>query len=140
IASIGLGTMGFGNLKAALSRDGVELIGGADCYDGHLQRLKESYGNHLTTTRKYEEILDDPAVDAVIISTPDHWHARHAMAAMNKGKAVYCEKPLVQQIAEGEALIRTQQRTKIPFQVGSQWASSIVIHKAKELYESGAIG
>ena len=140
IASIGLGIMGFGNLKAALSRDGVELIGGADCYDGHLQRLKESYGNHLKTTRNYEEILDDPAVDAVIISTPDHWHARHAMAAMNKGKAVYCEKPLVQQIAEGEALIRTQQRTKIPFQVGSQWASSIVIHKAKELYESGAIG
>src|SRR5690606_32845079 len=76
IAAIGLGIMGFGNLKAALSREGIELVSGADCYDGHLQKLNELYGSHVKTTRHYEEILDDPGVDAVIISTPDHWHAR----------------------------------------------------------------
>lgn len=140
IASIGLGIMGFGNLKAATSREGVELVGGADCYDGHLQKIKEVYGEQLKTTRNYQEILDDPAVDAVIIATPDHWHVRQAIAAMEKGKAVYCEKPLVHKIEEGEALIQAHNATKLPFQVGSQWASSIVIHKAKELYEAGAIG
>lgn len=140
IAAIGLGIMGFGNLKAALSREGIELVSGADCYDGHLQKLNELYGSHVKTTRHYEEILDDPGIDAVIISTPDHWHARQAIAAMKKGKAVYCEKPLVHKIEEGEALIREHRNTKVAFQVGSQWASSIVIHKAKELYQQGAIG
>jgi len=140
IAAIGLGIMGFGNLRAALNKEGVELISGADAYDGHLQKLNEVYGGDIKTTRNYQEILDDPSVDAVIISTPDHWHARQAIAAMQKGKAVYCEKPLVQKIEEGEALIKAHNTAKVPFQVGSQWASSIVIHKAKELYEAGAIG
>ncbi|WP_134090412.1 Gfo/Idh/MocA family protein [Olivibacter sp. XZL3] len=140
IAAVGLGIMGFGNLKAALSGEGIELISGADCYDGHLQKLNELYGAQIKTTRHYEEILDDPAVDAVIISTPDHWHARQALAAMKKGKAVYCEKPLVHKVEEGEALIKGHRAAKVAFQVGSQWASSIVIHKAKELYQQGAIG
>ncbi|MFC6103063.1 Gfo/Idh/MocA family protein [Olivibacter domesticus] len=140
IASIGLGIMGFGNLKAALSREGIELVSGADCYDGHLQRLKELYGTDIKTTRNYEEILEDPTIDGVIISTPDHWHARQAIAAMKKGKAVYCEKPMVKKIEEGDEIISTQKASKLAFQVGSQWASSIVIQKAKELYETGAIG
>lgn len=140
IASIGLGIMGFGNLKAALSREGVELVSGADCYDGHLLRLKELYGTDIKTTRNYEEILDDPAVDGVIISTPDHWHARQAIAAMKKGKAVYCEKPMVKRMEEGDEIISAHKESKLAFQVGSQWASSIVIQKAKELYETGAIG
>jgi len=140
IASIGLGIMGFGNLKAATSREGIELVSGADCYDGHLKKIKEVYGEQIKTTRNYQEILDDPTIDAVIISTPDHWHARQAIAAMEKGKAVYCEKPLVHKIEEGEALIQAYNSSKLPFQVGSQWASSIVIQKAKELYEAGVIG
>jgi len=140
IASIGLGIMGFGNLKAALSREGVELVSGADCYDGHLFRLKEVYGSDIKTTRNYEEILDDSTVDGVIISTPDHWHARQAIAAMKKGKAVYCEKPMVKRMEEGNEIISAYKESKLAFQVGSQWASSIVIQKAKELYETGAIG
>ncbi|HWV73348.1 MAG TPA: Gfo/Idh/MocA family oxidoreductase [Pseudosphingobacterium sp.] len=140
IAAIGLGIMGFGNLKAALSREGVELVSGADCYDGHLLRLKELYGTDIKTTRNYEEILDDSTVDGVIISTPDHWHARQAIAAMKKGKAVYCEKPMVKRMEEGNEIISVHKESKLAFQVGSQWASSIVIQKAKELYETGAIG
>ncbi|QNL52370.1 Gfo/Idh/MocA family oxidoreductase [Olivibacter sp. SDN3] len=140
VAAIGLGIMGFGNLDAGLKTDGVELVAGADCYDGHLIRLKELYGAQVKGKRNYEEILDDPSVDAVIISTPDHWHARQAIEAMKKGKAVYCEKPMVKEIEEGEEIVRVHKDTKVAFQVGSQWASSIVIHKAKELFENGAIG
>ena len=140
IAGIGMGIMGFGDVDAALTQSGVELISVADCYQGHLTRAKEVYGDQLKTTMNYQEILDDPGVDAVIIATPDHWHQKIAIQAMEKGKAVYCEKPMVQYVAEGPEVIKVQQATQKAFQVGSQFASSIVLLKAKELYAAGEIG
>jgi predicted dehydrogenase len=140
LACIGMGIMGFGDVKAALSQKGVEFVAAADSYKGHLTKIKEVYGDQVKTTMNFHEVLDNPEVDAVIIATPDHWHARISIEAMQKKKAVYCEKPVVQRIEEGHEVIKVHQQTKVPFQVGSQWASSIVIHKAKELYESGAIG
>ena len=140
IAGIGMGIMGFGDVDTALSLPGIELVSVADCYQGRLTRAQEVYGNQLKTTADYQEIIDDPSVDAVIIATPDHWHQRIAIQAMEKGKAVYCEKPMVQFAEEGAAVIETQQKTQKAFQVGSQFASSIVHRKAKELYEAGEIG
>ena len=140
LAGIGMGIMGFGDMNAALTRPGVELISVADCYQGHLTKAKQTYGDQLKTTMNYQEILDDPGVDAVIIATPDHWHQRIAIQAMKQGKAVYCEKPMVQFVTEGAEVIKTQQDTQKAFQVGSQFASSIVHRKAKELYEAGEIG
>ncbi len=140
IAGIGMGIMGFGDVKTALTQTGTELVSVADCYQGHLTKAKEIYGDQLRTTMNYQEILDDSSVDAVIIATPDHWHQKIAIQAMEKGKAVYCEKPMVQFIEEGAAVIETQQKTKKAFQVGSQFASSLIHLKAKELYEAGEIG
>ena len=140
IAGIGMGIMGFGDVNAALTQPGIELISVADCYQGHLDRAKQTYGESLKTTMNYQEILDDSSVDAVIIATPDHWHQRMAIQAMKKGKAVYCEKPMVQFVKEGAEVVKTHQETKKAFQVGSQFASSIVLRKAKELYEAGEIG
>lgn len=140
IACIGMGIMGFGDVDCVLGLDGVEFIAAADSYTGHLRKVKEVYGDQVKTTLDYQEILDNPEVDAVIIATPDHWHARHAIASMRKKKPVYLEKPIVQHLEEGAQVIEVQQQTKVPFQVGSQWASSIVIHKAKELFEAGEIG
>ena len=140
IAGIGMGIMGFGDVNAALTQPGIELVSVADCYQGHLTVAKQTYGEQLKTTMNYQEILDDPSVDAVIIATPDHWHQKMAIEAMNKGKAVYCEKPMVQFVTEGAEVIKTHQDTKKAFQVGSQFASSIVHRKAKELYEAGEIG
>ncbi|WPP50642.1 Gfo/Idh/MocA family protein [Catalinimonas niigatensis] len=140
VACIGMGLMGFGDVNTALTQDGVEFIAAADCYQGHLTKIKEVYGEQVKTTMNFHEILDNPEVDAVIIATPDHWHDRMSIEAMKKGKAVYCEKPMVQEINEGHEVIKVHQQTKVPFQVGSQWASSIAMQKAKELYEAGEIG
>ncbi|MDB5018212.1 MAG: oxidoreductase [Mucilaginibacter sp.] len=140
IATIGMGIMGFNDTHAALSCQGVELVGCCDLYTGRLQRAKEVFGANIFTTADYREILDRKDVDAVIIATSDNWHSTIAIEAMHKGKAVYSEKPMVHYISEGLNEIKAQQETKAVFQVGSQRVSSLAFQKAKELYQAGAIG
>lgn len=140
IAVIGMGIMGFNNLKTTLQVPGVKLVGVCDLYTGRLERAKELYGKDLFTTRNYKEILDRKDVDAVIIATSDHWHDRISIDAMNKGKHVYCEKPMVHKLEEGAAVIATQKKTGKVFQVGSQGVSSIITDKAREVLASGVIG
>ncbi|BAU52227.1 Gfo/Idh/MocA family protein [Mucilaginibacter gotjawali] len=140
IATIGLGIMGYNDTRTALACPGVELVGCCDLYTGRLDHAKEVFGAHIFTTKDYHEILDRNDVDAVIIATSDNWHSTIAKAAMRKGKAVYSEKPMVHYISEGLDEIKTQQETKAVFQVGSQRVSSLAFKKAKELYQSGAIG
>ncbi len=140
IALIGAGGMGMGDTSLALSIPGVKLIAACDVYDGRLTRAKERWGRDLFTTRDYREVLARQDVDAVIVATPDHWHQRITIDALNAGKDVYCEKPMVHSIDEGAAMIEAQQRTGRTLQIGSQYVSSLVYHKAKELLSSGAIG
>ena len=140
IATIGMGIMGNIDTDSALKVPGIELAAVCDLYAGRLSRAKEKYGSNIYTTRDYRELLNRKDIDAVIIATSDNWHARIAIDAMNSGKAVYCEKPVVQKISEGLPVIAAQKKTGKPMQVGSQRVSSIVYKKAKELYKSGAIG
>jgi len=140
IATIGLGGMGSGDTRYALSVPGVELAGVCDIYDGRLLRAKEIYGPNIFTTRDYREVLARKDVDAVIIATPDHWHATISVAAMEAGKDVYCEKPMVQRVDEGKKVIDAQERTGRMFQVGSQYVTSLVYQKAKQLIAAGALG
>ncbi len=140
VAGIGMGIMGFGDMQTALKVPGVELAAVCDLYDGRLIRAKEVFKKDIFTTRDYREILDRKDIDAVIIATPDHWHDHISIDAMNKGKAVYCEKPMVHHLDEGQAVIDTQLKTKRPMQVGSQRISSLSHAQAKKFYEAGEIG
>ncbi|HEY9258354.1 Gfo/Idh/MocA family oxidoreductase [Chitinophaga sp.] len=140
IACVGMGIMGFGDVETAIKVPGVEFVGAADLYDGHLARVKEVFGPQVYTTRDYRELLKRKDIDAIIVATPDHWHDTIAIAAMEAGKAVYCEKPMVQQIAEGHQVIAAQKRTKAVFQVGSQRVSSIALAEARKRYQAGEIG
>jgi predicted dehydrogenase len=140
LATIGCGIQGINDTRTALSVPGVELVAVADVYDGRQVRAKEEWGDHLFTTRDHREVLARPDVDAVIIATPDHWHARIAVDAMKAGKDVYVEKPMVQDLDEGPRLIETARQTNRILQVGSQRVSSVVYAKARELFRAGAIG
>lgn len=140
IALIGAGGMGSDDVKSSLETGLSELVAVSDLYDGRLVHAKEAWGDHIVTTRDYREILARPDVDAVIIGTPDHWHQKISIDAMNAGKDVYCEKPMVQHIGDGHAVIDTQKKTGRILQVGSQRVSSIVYQKAQELFRRGAIG
>jgi predicted dehydrogenase len=140
LALIGAGGQGMGDTRTALRVPGVQLTAVADVYDGRLARAKELWGAQLFTTRDYREVLARPDVDAAIVATPDHWHSRIAIDAMQAGKDVYVEKPMVQQIDEGLGVVAAARQTGRVLQVGSQRVSSIVYAKARELYRSGAIG
>ena len=140
LACIGMGIMGFGDVKTAIKVPGVEFVAACDLYDGRLERAKEVFGKDIFTTKDFNKILDRKDIDAVIIATSDHWHDHISMAAMRKGKAVYCEKPMIHHLDEGWPVIKVQQETNAIFQVGSQVVSSIASAKAKEFYKAGEIG
>ncbi len=140
LAVIGAGGMGSADVSTALRIPGVELVAVCDVFDGRLDAARERHGPSIFTTRHYEDVLARDDVDAVIVGTPDHWHQKISIDALQAGKAVYCEKPMVHTIEEGHALIRAQEETGKTFQVGSQGMSSLGNEKAKELFEAGAIG
>ena len=140
VALIGHGIMGSGDARTSLATGSVEMVAVADVYEGRLTKAKEVLGSHVFTTRDYREVLARKDVDAVIIATPDHWHRKIAVDAMNAGKDVYVEKPMVQLVDDGKEVIDTEKRTGRILQVGSQRVSSIIYQKAKELLERGAIG
>ncbi len=140
LATIGMGIIGFIDTDTALQVPGVEFVAASDVYGSRLCRTKEYYGDHVFTSMDYREILARPDVDAVIIAVPDHWHARMAIDAMEAGKDVYLEKPMVQDLEDGHKVIDAQRSSKRVLQVGSQYKSDVVYDKAKELYETGSIG
>src|ERR1700716_3713298 len=137
VACIGFGIMGQGDVQTAVTVPGVELVAVADVYDGRLKLARERHGESVFTTRDYREVLARPGVDAVIVATPDHWHSRIAIDAMNAGKDVYCQKPMVQKVEDGAGVVAAQQKTNRILQVGSQRVSSVLYQKAKELIREG---
>ena len=140
IATVGMGIIGFIDTACALRVPGVELVAISDVYEGRRTHAREVHGDRVDAHVDYREIVDRKDVDAVLLCVPDHWHARMSIDAMKAGKAVYCEKPMVRTVAEGPDVIRVQKETKAVFQVGSQFASSIVMTRLKELLASGTIG
>jgi len=91
-------------------------------------------------TLDYREVLADKEIDAVVVATPDHWHAPIALEAMDKGKDVYLEKPMCHTIDEAKQLAATVRETRRVLQVGSQTTSADQWHKAKKAIADGMIG
>ncbi|GAA4792528.1 Gfo/Idh/MocA family oxidoreductase [Olivibacter ginsenosidimutans] len=93
----------------------------------------DSYGH-------YRELLERKDIDAVVIASPDHWHAQMAVDAAKAGKDIYCEKPLALTIAEGRAMVDAARKYKRVFQTGSMQRSSKVFRDAANLVSNGYIG
>jgi predicted dehydrogenase len=139
-ASIGTGVEGCVVLQAALACPHTEVVAACDLYDGRLTAAREYAKKEIFTTKDYRAILDRNDVDAVMVATPDHWHAKITQDACAAGKDVYCEKPMSHTVEEGFAMVEAMQRSNRIVQVGSQYCSSIVYAKAREIFESGALG
>lgn len=88
----------------------------------------------------YHRVIERDDVEAVIIATPDHWHAAIAVDAMRAGKAVYCEKPLALTVAEGRMLVETARQTGVVFQVGTVQRSDARFRTACDLVQNDRLG
>ena len=140
IALIGAGGMGTGDTNTALSHEGIKLKAVCDLYQGRLKKAKENWGDDIFTTTDYKEILKRKDVDVVIVGTPDHWHKQISIDALNAGKHVYCEKPMIHSVNEGQEIISAWKKSGKVMIVGSQGMSSLGNEKAKKLLAEGAIG
>jgi predicted dehydrogenase len=137
---IGIGMQGTGLLRTAITLPGIECVAACDLYDGRHVHAQEIVGNPIPVTRRYHELLDNKEIDCIINATPDHWHKQIVVDCCNAGKDVYSEKPMTHAVSEGYEMIAAAQKNNRIVQIGSQWPSSIVFTKAKELLAQGAIG
>ncbi len=137
---IGVGMQGSGLLSNAIQLPGVECVAAADLYDGRHALAKEIAGAKITTTRRYQELLDNKEIDCIVAAVPDHWHKKVVVDAVSAGKDIYCEKPMSHSAADGVAMVAAAQKTGRIVQIGSQRVSSVICTKAKELLANGIIG
>src|SRR6476469_93451 len=104
----------------------------------------ERCGLHLNdkdhVTKDYRKLLESKDIDAVVIGTPDHWHAKMSIDAMEAGKDVYCEKPMTHTIEEARKVAETVKKTKQVFTVGVQSTADPSWRMANELITAGKIG
>ena len=138
---VGIGMQGSGLLGTAITLPGVQCVAAADLYDGRHTLAKEITAKpDLPTTRHYQELLDRKDIDCIVAAVPDHWHRRVVVDACNAGKDIYCEKPMSHTIPDGFAMVDAAQKNNRIVQIGSQRVSSALVAKAREIYQSGAIG
>ncbi len=141
IAFIGTGGMGTAharNLAERIEQENVHITHVCDVYNRRLNAAAELTGG--APTMEYREILDANDVDAVVIATPDHWHTKIAIEAMESGKDVYVEKPLSHTIEQALACRDAVHRTGRTLQVGPQGTSSGRIWAAQEAINNDLIG
>jgi predicted dehydrogenase len=137
---IGLGNRGDQVLDAFLKQADAEVVALCDIHRPYVDFAAGKVGGAPKPFKDYRRVLDLPDVDAVVISTPDHWHALQMIAACDAGKDVYVEKPLSLVVAEGRAMVRAAERNKRVVQVGLMRRSSAFIREAADLVRGGAIG
>lgn len=141
---IGIGGRGSSLMNSFMKKNNAEFVAVCDVYVKRRNQAAERAGldpkNAKETFADYKELLERDDIDAVIIATPDHWHATIAIAAMNAGKDVYLEKPMTKTVAEAKEVDAVRQKTNRVLQVGSQTTSSDQWWKVKEVMQKGMIG
>ncbi len=120
------------------NNNACQLLAVCDVYEKRKRKQAELY--NVKGFSDYRELLAFPGIDAVVVATPDHWHARIALDAMDQGKDVYLEKPMCHTAKEAKQLMDTARETKRVVQVGSQTTSADQWWKAKKAIADGMIG
>jgi predicted dehydrogenase len=140
VALIGCG--GRGKAVAKLMREvpNVDFVAACDAYDPRTDEAKEWAGPHCKAFRDFRKILEMKEVDAVLIATPDHWHAIPAVLACQAGKDVYLEKPMGHNIREGRLVVDAARKYNRIVEVGIQHRSAPHYQEAQRIVQSGALG
>jgi hypothetical protein len=149
---IGTGLMGSGHLSRLLGDRGVQVLAVCDAdrtrRENGKWRVDQTYaaerasGAHsgCAAYNDYRELIARTDIDAVVIATPDHWHALQSIEAARAGKDVYCEKPVSLTIQEGREIVRTVRRYARVFQTGTQYRSIPIIRQICEFVRTGGLG
>src|SRR6185503_9697951 len=148
---IGNGTQGRGLLGGFVGKSDTRTIAVCDVDTHRREAAKKQVEDHYakqvgadyqgcTIYPDFRELIMRPEIDAVVIATPDHWHALTAISAAKAGKDIYCEKPLCQSLHEARAMVQAVRGRNRIFQTGSMQRSSREFRVACELVRNGAIG
>lgn len=137
---IGVGNRGDQVHEAFLEFADSQTVAVCDLRDDYMDNAVRKSRGTPNKYKDYRRLLEDKDVDAVVIATPDHWHALMFIDACNAGKDVYVEKPLSLTVVEGRKMVQAAERTKRVVQVGTQRRSAPVIREAVDYVHSGALG
>jgi len=137
---IGFGLIGKRHVLDFKAQPDADLVAVAETHRGRLDEAAELIGGAVRKHGDFRALLDDRSVDAVVVSTPDHWHALMTLMACAAGKDVYVEKPLSLFVREGRWMVDAARRHKRVVQVGTQQRSGPHYKKARELIRGGHIG
>lgn len=140
---IGTGGMGRGLLGNFMLHNDIDVVALADVYDKHAHEAAEQAGEKGHKPKLYRDfrrVIDHPDIDAVVIATPDHWHAIPTIFACHAGKDVYVEKPLSHNVIEGRAMINAARRFNRVTQLGTLIHSSDIYRQVADIVQSGMLG
>ena len=145
LGCIGMGSQGvMANLRAFLNESDAQVVAVCDAYLNRAKKagaqVDQEYGTKgCRVYQDFRGIIADPAIDAVVISTPDHWHVPMSLMALAAGKDVFCEKPTLY-IDEGRQLAEAVAKHQAVFQAGIEDRSTMWFHKMVEWVKNGEIG
>lgn len=137
---IGVGNRGAQLLASAMRQPDADVAAVCDVYEPYNARALQRIGRSVPVYRDFRKLLENKDIDAVVIATPDHWHAVQTIMACEAGKDVYVEKPLTVTIVEGRKMIEAARRTKRVVQVGLQRRSSGIYAELGRVIGAGLIG
>lgn len=141
IGSIGVGGQGSGNMGAFLQNPGAQVVAVCDVDRNHREQARNAAGLPPESAyNDFRDVIGRDDIDAVCVSTPDHWHAVIVIAAAQAGKDIFCEKPLSLTLAEGRAIVNAVKANGRILQTGTWRRSRIPCRIACELVRNGRIG
>jgi predicted dehydrogenase len=143
VGFIGMGAMGSGNLGYAMRVPGIQPVAVCDVYQPNLEKAQAAAlrgGHQVKAVKDFREIIADKSIDAVCISTPDHWHAYMTVEACKAGKDVFVEKPACVYIEEGQKMVQAARKYQRIVQAGTMQRSGGYFKKAAEMVQNGDAG
>lgn len=140
VGFIGTGRMGQSNLKTFLKHPEVEVAAVCDVYGPNREAAAKIAGPKGRALTDFRKLLEMKEIQAVVVASPDHWHALHTILACQAGKDVYVEKPISVYLEEGRRMVKAARRYKRIIQVGTQQRSGLHFQEAVGLIRNGHIG